>query len=56
MHAFTYDLEVDTSGSSPADCAALVLSRLRDGPPGQAFGHLARRERGACPADQAFSS
>jgi chloramphenicol 3-O phosphotransferase len=56
VHALTYDLEVDTSGSSPADCAALVLGRLRDGPPGRAFGHLARGERWAGPADQAFSS
>ena len=40
----------------PADCAARVLSRLRDGPPGRAFGHMARGERWAGPADQAFSS
>ena len=38
-----YDLEVDTSESSPAECAEQVLSRLRDGPPGRAFGALATR-------------
>ena len=43
VHAFAYDLEVDTSGSTPADCAARVLSRLADGPPGWAFGQLAER-------------
>ncbi len=45
VHAFTYDLEVDTSKSSPADCAERVLSRLRDGPAGREFGALADRER-----------
>jgi chloramphenicol 3-O phosphotransferase len=44
VHGSTYDLEVDTSESSPVDCAAMVLSRLRDGPSGRAFGALADRE------------
>ena len=43
VHAFVYDLEVDTSESSPAECAAEVLSRLSEGPPGRAFAHLASR-------------
>ncbi len=43
VHAFDYDLDVDTTASSPLDCAHRVLSRLRDGPPGEAFGQLARR-------------
>jgi chloramphenicol 3-O phosphotransferase len=43
VHTFTYDLEVDTSASSPLDCAERVLGRLRDGPAGQAFRSLTRR-------------
>jgi chloramphenicol 3-O phosphotransferase len=43
VHGLTYDLEVDTSNSTPADCAVRVLSRLRDGPPGRAFGHAVGR-------------
>jgi chloramphenicol 3-O phosphotransferase len=37
-----YDLEVDTSLMSPAECAAAIGMRLRDGPPGSAFQQLAR--------------
>ena len=29
----TYDLEVDTSTASPAECAAAILLRMREGPP-----------------------
>jgi len=36
-----YDLEVDTSLLSPQDCAAAILRRLNDGPPGSAFQQLA---------------
>jgi chloramphenicol 3-O phosphotransferase len=43
VHAFGYDLEVDTSESSPLDCAERVLGRLHDGPPGRAFSALAQR-------------
>jgi chloramphenicol 3-O phosphotransferase len=43
VHAFSYDLEVDTSASSPFDCAERVLGRLRDGPAGQAFRSLTHR-------------
>jgi chloramphenicol 3-O phosphotransferase len=45
VHAFAYDLEVETSEQSPADCADTVVSRLRGGPAGRAFGALADRER-----------
>jgi chloramphenicol 3-O phosphotransferase len=45
VHAFAYDLEVDTTESSPADCAEHVLARLREGPAGRAFEDLADRER-----------
>jgi chloramphenicol 3-O phosphotransferase len=37
-----YDLEVDTSVLKPADCAAEIGRRLRDGPPGDAFPRIAR--------------
>jgi len=40
VHAFRYDLEVDTSASSPAESAERVLRRLQNGPPGQAFSTL----------------
>lgn len=36
-----YDLEVDTSVHSPAECAALIRRRLDDGPPPTAFHRLA---------------
>lgn len=36
-----YDLEVDTSMLSPAECAALIAQRLGDGPRGEAFARLA---------------
>ena len=36
-----YDLEVDTSRLSPAECAAAVRRRLADGPPPSAFRRLA---------------
>ncbi|RKN70665.1 chloramphenicol phosphotransferase CPT family protein [Paenibacillus ginsengarvi] len=35
-----YDMEVDTSVSSSEACAALIASRLRDGPPPSAFRKL----------------
>ncbi len=37
-----YDVEVDTSSFTPAECASRVISRLRLGPP-EAFGHLQSR-------------
>jgi chloramphenicol 3-O phosphotransferase len=43
VHTFAYDLEVDTTDSSPAECAERVLTRLRAGPPGRAFAALAGR-------------
>lgn len=36
-----YDLEVDTSVLTPAQCADLIATRLVDGPPGLTFGRLA---------------
>lgn len=36
-----YDLEVDTSVRSPAECAELIRSRLIEGPPGSRFAELA---------------
>jgi chloramphenicol 3-O phosphotransferase len=36
-----YDLEVDTSLLSPAECAAVIRRRLEGGPPPSAFGNLA---------------
>jgi chloramphenicol 3-O phosphotransferase len=36
-----YDLEVDTSVSSPDECAEAIRRRLREGPPGSAFKQLA---------------
>jgi chloramphenicol 3-O phosphotransferase len=36
-----YDLEVDTSLLTPADCAAVIRRRLTDGPPPSAFRRLA---------------
>lgn len=41
VHAHRYDLEVDTSLASPAECAAVVSERLADGPAGTAFAELA---------------
>jgi len=38
-----YDLEVDTSILRPADCAEVIRTRLRDGPPPSAFHQLAMR-------------
>jgi len=35
-----YDLEVDTSISSPIECAQQIMHRLQDGPPPDAFGQL----------------
>jgi chloramphenicol 3-O phosphotransferase len=37
-----YDLEVDTSKLTPADCAAAIRGYLRDGPASTAFARLAR--------------
>jgi chloramphenicol 3-O phosphotransferase len=36
-----YDLEVDTSGLSPEECAYTIQRRLENGPPPSAFQHLA---------------
>ena len=36
-----YDLEVDTSLLSPAECAAAIRRRLENGPPPSVFGRLA---------------
>jgi chloramphenicol 3-O phosphotransferase len=38
-----YDLEVDTSLLSPAECAAAIRRRLNEGPPRSAFQQLAAR-------------
>ena len=38
-----YDLEVDTSLLSPAECAEVIRRRLDDGPPPSAFQQLATR-------------
>ena len=38
-----YDLEVDTSASTPEACADAIRRRLEDGPPGTAFARLAAR-------------
>jgi len=39
-----YDLEVDTSLLSAAECAEAIRQRLSDGPPPSAFARLAERE------------
>jgi len=36
-----YDLEIDTSLLSPAECAEAILRRLEDGPPPSAFQRIA---------------
>jgi chloramphenicol 3-O phosphotransferase len=41
---WTYDLELDTSQLSPAQCASAIKDRLRNGPPALAFAEL--KERG----------
>jgi chloramphenicol 3-O phosphotransferase len=41
VHQVPYDLEVDTSTASPAECADRIARRVTDGPPGTAFGRLA---------------
>jgi chloramphenicol 3-O phosphotransferase len=41
-----YDLEVDTSLLSPAECADAIRRRLRDGPPASAFQRLAEAAGG----------
>ncbi|HVE92438.1 MAG TPA: chloramphenicol phosphotransferase [Actinomycetota bacterium] len=38
-----YDLEVDTSSSSPAEIASAIRRRLEEGPPGSAFEQIAAR-------------
>lgn len=38
-----YDLEVDTSRLSPAECAEKIRQRLASGPPGTAFQQLAEQ-------------
>ena len=35
-----YDLEVDTAGASPEECAQQIRRRLREGPPATAFRQL----------------
>ena len=41
VHAhWIYDLDVDTSRSSPVECALQINQRLQDGPPPQAFKML----------------
>ena len=40
---WTYDLELDTSELSPAECASAIRDRLRS--PAQAFAHLRERRR-----------
>jgi chloramphenicol 3-O phosphotransferase len=42
-----YDLEIDTSESSPAEGAARIRQRLADGPPGSAFPLQAARNSAA---------
>jgi chloramphenicol 3-O phosphotransferase len=42
-HPGLYDLEVDTSTSTPGACAAAILRRVRQGPP-VAFATLAKRD------------
>ena len=37
-----YDLELDTSVSSPEECAERIRKRLEEGPPGLRFDRLAR--------------
>jgi len=44
VHAhWDYDLEVDTSASSPGECAAAIRRRIEEGPPGAAFARLGGR-------------
>jgi chloramphenicol 3-O phosphotransferase len=43
VHQVTYDLEVDTSASSPVECADLIAGRIGEGAPGVAFGRPAAR-------------
>ncbi len=38
----SYDMELDTSFSSPEECADAICKRLAEGPPGLAFEALAR--------------
>jgi chloramphenicol 3-O phosphotransferase len=45
-----YDLEVDTSRLSPADCAGAIRRRLDAGPPGVAFHRLAADSTSEGPA------
>ena len=41
VHAgHSYDLEIDTAARTPDECAALVVARLAEGPPGSAFWEL----------------
>jgi chloramphenicol 3-O phosphotransferase len=41
VHAsMPYDLEVDTSGSTPDECARRIAARLTKGPPGRALDLL----------------
>jgi chloramphenicol 3-O phosphotransferase len=41
VHRWQYDLEVDTSTATPAECAAAIASRLADGTRPTAFAGLA---------------
>jgi chloramphenicol 3-O phosphotransferase len=42
VHEHRYDLEVDTSELSAAECAERIRRRLEEGPPGSAFAEQAR--------------
>jgi chloramphenicol 3-O phosphotransferase len=44
-----YDLEVDTSVLAPEECADLIATRLRDGPPPLAFHRIAGSAVGGSP-------
>jgi chloramphenicol 3-O phosphotransferase len=41
VHTVAYDMEVDTSTATPAQCADRIVRRISDGPPGTVFEGLA---------------
>jgi chloramphenicol 3-O phosphotransferase len=51
-----YDLEVDTSEYSPAECANTIRQRLESGPPPSAFQRLALASNGEAPRHPSASS
>jgi chloramphenicol 3-O phosphotransferase len=55
-HPGMYDLEVDTSLLSPAECANAIRQRLRNGPPPSAFQHLALAARAGPPQHPSSSA